>query len=322
MGSPAFAVPALSLLAERPDLCHIVAVVTQPDKAAGRGRKLFPSAIKTAAEARGIPVLQPTKMRSPQTTADLAAFKPDIMVVAAYGRILPKTLLDLPPLGCINIHASLLPKHRGASPIAHAILANDEEAGVGIMQMDEGLDTGAVFAERSISIAPDDTAFTLTIKLAELGATLLADTLPAILNGSLKAIPQSSTGMSYAPLLTKQDGRLDFTLGAEELSRRIRAFSPWPGSFCFLGRAEAEGARQRVQVLTAEVVPGIPNGVSGTVVNCDKQGIVVCCQHSLLRLTTIKPAGKKAMAGGAWVAGRGVRVEDRFFGADTESEST
>jgi methionyl-tRNA formyltransferase len=279
----------------------VVAVVTQPDRPAGRGRKLTPNPVKIAATARDIPVLQPTKMRSPQTREALAAQRPDLAVVAAYGRILPPALLTVPRLGCINVHASLLPRHRGASPIAHAILAGDERVGVCIMGMEEGLDTGPVFSRVEVPVGPGDTCGSLTDTLAERGAALLLDTLPGILAGSIDPVPQDDVGATYAPLLEKQDGALDFGGAAEALCRRVRAFNPWPGAFAFKGDL-------RVLVLDAEACDGA--GDPGRVVEAGGGGVVVACGAGALRLLEVKPAGKKQMPAASWAAGRGIGVGD------------
>jgi len=303
MGTPGFAVPALTALAERPDLCEVVGVVTQPDRPSGRGRKLTASPVKIAAQARNIPVLQPTKMKIPQTASDFSDLRADIAVVAAYGRILPPALLQTPRLGCINIHASLLPRHRGASPIAHAIMAGDKTTGVGIMQMDEGLDTGPVFSTREVSIEAEATCGSLTVELAQLGAELLIETLPSIVDGSLVAAPQSNEGMTYAALLKKSDGALNLASPAQELERRIRGLNPWPGCFVFKGE-------QRVQVLRAVLAD--VDAAAGLVTQADAEGICVACGQGGLRLLEVKPAGKKAMQASAWVAGRGIKAGDRF----------
>lgn len=303
MGTPAFAVPSLIALAERPDLCQVHAVITQPDRPAGRGRKLTASPVKVAAEARGIPIIQPTKMKTEQTYQSLAAFKPDLMVVAAYGRILPASLLELPRLGCINVHASLLPKYRGASPIAHAIMAGDKQAGVGIMQMDVGLDTGDVHHEAAIALRDDHTRGTLTVELAELGAKALIDCLPAILNGTSQAVAQDESASSYAPLLKKQDGLLDFNLDAETLWRRTRGLSPWPGAFAYLSEKRC---------LFAEVLPVEGSGMPGQIIEANSNGITIACGKGALLVTQVRPAGKKLMQASAWVAGRGVSVGQHF----------
>lgn len=301
MGSPGFAVPAFTALCERPDLCEVVGVVTQPDKPAGRGQKLTSSAIKIAADARRIPVLTPTKLKPPESLEAFAAMQPDLAVVAAYGRILPKAWLVTPKLGCVNLHASLLPRWRGASPINHAILHGDAQSGVGLMHMDEGLDTGAVYAERAVVIASDETTLSLTIKLGELAAKLLIDSLPALFGQSLVAHPQSLEGVTYAPILKKEDGALDFGQPAQELQRRVRAMNPWPLAFTHKGDA-------RVQVLKARTLP--TSGTPGVVLAAGPDGVVVATTEGSLVLDEVKPAGKGAMAAAAWAAGRGVVVGD------------
>ncbi|MEZ4270658.1 MAG: methionyl-tRNA formyltransferase [Myxococcota bacterium] len=222
-------------------------------------------------------------------------------MVAAYGRILPQALLNLPRLGCINVHASLLPKHRGASPITHAILAGDREVGVSIMQMDAGLDTGPVISTRAITAPQTATCGNLTIALAELGAKLLIETLPSILSETAEATPQEDAAATYAPLLNKEDGRLDFSLDAAQLLRRIRALSPWPGAYTY---KEA----QRIQVLRASLAT--QKGPPGKVIAADKQGVCVGCAKNSVLLQEVKPAGKKAMSAASWVAGRGIASGD------------
>jgi methionyl-tRNA formyltransferase len=226
-GSPAFAVPSLQVAAAATQLC---AVVSQPDRPAGRGQASSAPAVKLAAQALGVPIFQPEKVRTPETLATLAAFEADIFIVVAYGRVLPQTLLDLPRLGPFNVHASLLPKLRGAAPVQWAIINGDHETGVSIMRMEAGLDTGPVAALRGLPIADDDTAGTLSIKLAELGAGLLRETLPAIASGALTLTPQAESAHTLAPLLSKIDGRLDFRQPARRVSAQARGVDPWPGA--------------------------------------------------------------------------------------------
>ena len=305
-GSPGFAVPSLTALCERPDLGEVVAVVSQPDRPQGRGRQLAACPTRIMAQARGIPSLSPTKLRDGQFAAALAALAPDLAVVAAYGRILTPALLAIPRLGCVNVHASLLPRHRGASPIAHAILADDAQIGVCIMQMDAGLDTGAVLARRGEALTATATAAELTVHLAEVGASLLLATLPDILAGRAGANPQPDAGATYAPLLQKRDGLLDFAEDAQVLARRIRAYDPWPGTRTSLhgqplgilrGRADASGP-------TPTVV--------GQVLVAGPEGVAVACGRGRLWLEQVRPAGRRPMSAAAWVAGRGVAVGDQF----------
>ncbi|MEI6291398.1 MAG: methionyl-tRNA formyltransferase, partial [Chloroflexota bacterium] len=227
MGSPDFAVPALRLLAGGYSVCG---VVTQPDRPSGRGMTLTPPPVKSAALGLGIPVIQPEKLREPEALALLQAWAPDLIVVAAFGQILRQNVLDLPRYGCINIHASLLPRHRGAAPIQAAILSGDDKTGVTIMKMDAGLDTGPMLLAREIPIQADDTGGSLFEKLSSLGGELLMEALPRYLAGELKPVPQPEAGMTYFGMIKKEDGLLDPAVPAVELERKVRAFSPWPGT--------------------------------------------------------------------------------------------
>src|SRR5215212_3550298 len=228
MGSPNFALPSLQALNQQ---YQVVGVVTQPDSASGRGRSLNAPPVKLLAQELGFPVIQPEKLRQPEAMEQLRAWNPDLIVVAAFGQILRKDVLDLPPFGCINVHASLLPRWRGAAPINAAILHGDEETGITIMKMDVGLDTGPILSQRAIRLTQEDTAGSVFETLSPLGAGLLIETLPDYLSGKIEPVPQPEEGMTYAPMLKKEEGQLDFTHPAEELERRIRAFNPWPGAF-------------------------------------------------------------------------------------------
>lgn len=233
MGSPDFAVPSLHALV---DAGHDVAgVVTQPDREAGRGRKFVPPAVKLAAEALGLPVLQPRSMRRPEAVDGLAALQPDLIVVAAFGQILRRNVLDVPARGVLNVHASLLPRWRGASPVTAAILAGDEQTGVSVMLLDEGLDTGPVLSMRSTPIEDTDSGGSLTTTLAEMGASLLVETIPGWLDGSIQATPQDETHATYAPRIGKESGRIDWSQPATQIWRQVRAYNPWPGAFTSYG---------------------------------------------------------------------------------------
>ncbi|HEX2997997.1 MAG TPA: methionyl-tRNA formyltransferase, partial [Anaerolineales bacterium] len=223
MGSPDFSLPTLRALAEHYDL---IGVVTQPDRASGRGRELKPPSVKLLAQELNLPVIQPEKLKQPEAMEQLRLWNPDLIVVAAFGQLLRKDVLELPPFGCINVHASLLPRWRGAAPINAALLHGDEETGVTIMKMDVGLDTGPTLSRRAIRLTPDDTAGSVFETLSALGAELLIETLPDYLSGKLQPVPQTDEGTTYAPMLKKEEGRLDFTHAAEELERRVRAFNP------------------------------------------------------------------------------------------------
>ena len=300
MGTPRFAVPTLKALAEA---YEVVGVVTQPDRPAGRGRDLHQSAVKREAVARDLPVFQPRTLRTPEAVAQLAARKPEVIVVAAFGQILTEEVLDLPPHGCLNVHASLLPRWRGAAPVAAAILAGDEVTGVTIMKMDPGLDTGPIVAQREEPIRPDDTRATLTERLSIVGAELLVETLPGYLAGDLEPRPQDEDEATFAERLQKEDGRLDWSRPAIVLDRKIRAFSPWPGTFTFW-----EG--RRLKVIEASPVPEWEGEASpGTVVEVQdgsppESYAAVATGDGALRLEEVQLAGKRAMAIGPFLRGR------------------
>lgn len=248
-GTPHFAATALQALLDSPH--EVVGVLSQPDRPAGRGRKLTASPVKSLAIAHGVPVQQPSSLREAAAVTELASLSPDVMVVAAYGLLLPATVLDLPPMGCLNIHASLLPRWRGAAPIHRALLAGDEQSGVCIMRMDEGLDTGDVLLERRVSLSSTETSASLHDTLAALGAEALIDALGGYCLGELQPSPQSTQGVTYAAKLAKGEARLDFSESAIALDRRIRAFNPWPV-------AETSLAGHRVRVWNSSLGPQAP----------------------------------------------------------------
>jgi methionyl-tRNA formyltransferase len=283
MGTPEFAVPSLHVLLKT---TRVAGVVTQPDRPAGRGQKLIESPVKRIAREAGVPFIQPQKLREPEVMATLNAWQPDLIVVAAFGQILKPAVLDLPPHGCLNVHASLLPRWRGAAPIAAAIAAGDAETGITLMQMDAGLDTGPMLAKCVEPIQPVDTTATLTERLAARGADLLSEKLTAYLAGELPPQPQDDAQATYAPQLKKEDGHLDFTRSAAELERRVRALTPWPGAFA-LWRG------QPVKILRAAVADQA-RGEPGEVVSL-AEGVAVACTQGALRLLEIQPAGKRAM---------------------------
>jgi methionyl-tRNA formyltransferase len=294
MGTPEFAVPTLEALAEAQ---QVVGVVTQPDRPAGRGRELRLSPVKQAALARDLPLFQPQTLRTPEALKQLEDWKPDVIVVAAFGQILRQNVLDLPPYGCLNVHASLLPRWRGAAPIARAILEGDTETGVTIMKMDAGLDTGPILAQREEPIHPNDTAGTLSERLARLGADLLIETLPAYLSGNLVPQPQPQKGATCAAQLRKEDGLLDWSHPAVELDRQARAFTPWPGAFTTL-------RGQRLKVLKATPLPDWQgDGPPGTIVAL-ADGCAVTTGRGALRLEQVQLAGKRPMDIEAFLCGQ------------------
>ncbi len=285
MGTPEFAVPALRKLIETQE---VVGVVTQPDRPAGRGKKLRPSPVKTAAEQAGIPVYQPKSLRSEEAAEPLRRWEPDMIVVAAFGQILRPHVLDLPPHGCLNVHASLLPRWRGASPIQHAILAGDKETGITLMQMDVGLDTGPMFVQQAIPIWPDETAASLHNRLAELGAAMLGEYLDDILNGRILPTPQNNALSTYAPMIKKENGRLDWEQTSAQLDRHIRAMTPWPGAF-------TTWQGQNLKVLAARLVDGrLPKGAPGQVVGYGETAVILT-QDGGLEPQQLQLAGKRAM---------------------------
>lgn len=286
-GTPDFAARHLAALLSSDH--EVVAVYTQPDKPAGRGQKLTASPVKELALAHNLPVYQPASLRNEEAQAELASLGADLMVVVAYGLILPKTVLDTPRLGCINVHGSLLPRWRGAAPIQRAIWAGDAETGVTIMQMDVGLDTGAMIRKVSCPIAADETSTSLYDKLAELGPQALVDTVDVMAAGNTTAEPQDDALANYAQKLSKEEARIDWTMDAVAIERCIRAFNPWPISWC-------EVAGQTIKVWQAEVIEHEHGQSAGTLLKADKQGIDIATGKGVLRLLTLQPPGKKAMS--------------------------
>ena len=305
MGTPDFAVPALKALIREGYL--VTAVVTQPDKPKGRGKILMPSPVKEVALEYGIPVLQPRRVREEGFFEILQQYGPDLIVVAAFGQIIPVSVLELPEFGCINIHASLLPKYRGAAPIQHAILDGEKETGVTIMQMGEGLDTGDILTQKIIPIRDTDTAGSLFDILAEEGAELLVRTLPSVFDGTVvrEKQPEEST-TAYASMIRKEQGILDFGRTARELERHIRGMDPWPGAFTHLN-----GKTLKVWKAFAEPdAKAWPDGAraeAGTILSADKDGIRIACADGALLLKEIQLEGKKRMETDAFL--RGFHIE-------------
>lgn len=303
MGTPAFAARSLRALKEAGH--DIVLVLTQPDREKGRGKKIQMSPVKELALEYGLEVFQPQRIKAPEAVERLRECGADIFVVAAFGQILSKEILDLPRFGCINIHASLLPKYRGASPIQWAILEGEEITGVTIMRMDEGLDTGDMISSRKVSITVDDTGESLTDRLAEEGAALLLETLPLIEGGSAPYEPQDPDHASYARILNKEDGRLDFSRPARELDRLIRAFNPWPGAFTMLG-----GRMLKIwnaEPVESHEVPSDNGCVCGTIIRVEKDSFDILTSDGALRVFQLQSEGKKRMSTADFL--RGCKIE-------------
>lgn len=291
MGTPHFAVPILTQLIAHHE---VIGVVTQPDRPAGRNQQVQASPVKEVASTAGIPIFQPEKLRRPEAITELRKWQPDVYVVAAFGQILPQAVLDIPRMGSINVHASLLPRWRGAAPIQAAIRAGDNESGVTIMKMDAGLDTGPILSMRAIALSERETGASLHDKLSELGATLLIETLPGYLDGSVQPRPQPDEGITYAPTIKKEEGRLDWTQPAQVLERLIRAFTPWPGTFSLWNG-------QPLKVLAAEVDPG--QAEPGKVIR-HGDGAAVGTGKDLLVLKEVQLAGRKAMPASEFIRGQ------------------
>ncbi|RJE91374.1 methionyl-tRNA formyltransferase [Paenibacillus sp. 1011MAR3C5] len=304
MGTPDFAVPSLQLLISGG--YEVVAVVTQPDRPKGRKKTLTPPPVKEAALSFGIPVLQPERMRNPEAVAALAEYKPDLIVTAAYGQILPKAVLELPRLGCINVHGSLLPKYRGGAPIQRSIMNGEPETGVTIMYMAEGLDTGDMISRVALPILDEDTSGTMFEKLSAAGAKLLGETLPSIMDGSAKAVPQVEADATYAPNLSREDERLDWSKPARALFNQVRGLSPMAGAFTYLnGEVFKVRACEALQERSGNAEPG-------EIIAADAEGIVVQTGEGRLRLKEIQPAGKRVMAVSEWIKGARIEPGTRF----------
>jgi methionyl-tRNA formyltransferase len=295
MGSPEFAVPILQALAKN---YPVAGVVTQPDRASGRGRAMTPPPLQLLAQELSIPTIQPLKLHQPEAMEQLRLWQPDIIIVAAFGQILRPAVLDLPPYGCLNVHASLLPRWRGAAPIQAAILHGDEQTGVTIMHMDPGVDTGPLLSQRALPIMAEDTAATLSERLAGLGASLLLETLPAYLEGELTPQAQDNAQATYAPMLKKEDGELDFNQPASDLARKVRAFNPWPGAY-FTWHGQALKIHRATAILANELAflaaPGhymLHHGLPA-----------IATSGGLLVLDELQLPGKKALPGKVFLQG-------------------
>jgi methionyl-tRNA formyltransferase len=297
MGTPQFAVPVLEALVKAGHEVRLV--VTQPDRPKGRSGKPVPPPVKALAEALGLPVFQPEKVRRPEAIEEIRKADPDAMVVAAFGQILPKALLEIPRLGNFNVHASLLPKYRGAAPVNWAIVNGEAETGVTIMLMDEGLDTGAMLTTAVEPILPEDTAETLTAKLSRVGAELIVKALAEFEAGMLKPVSQDNSQATYAPILKKGLGKIDWAKPAREIERTVRGLDPWPGSFTYL-------AGKMLHIWKAKVAPTRllePPSPAGKVISADKGGIIVAAGEGALIIEEIQPEGGRRMKAYEYLAG-------------------
>jgi len=286
-GTPDFAATALKALIQAGH--ELVGVYSQPDRPAGRGRKLMPSPVKQVALEAKIPVFQPQSLKAVDAQQELASLEPDVMVVAAYGLILPKAVLDIPRLGCLNIHASLLPRWRGAAPIHRAIAAGDTETGITIMQMNEGLDTGDMLLKAATPIHPDDTGGSLHDRLADLGGEAIVKALETLASGELTAEPQDHSQACYAHKLSKNEGHIDWHRSADDIERLVRAFNPWPGTYTDL-------EQQRIRIHGAQAISEHSRQTPGTVLNREREGIDIACGSGTLRVTRVQLPGTRAQS--------------------------
>lgn len=296
MGTPDFAVPSLDALLRSEET--VVGVVTQPDKPKGRGHEMTFSPIKQGALGAGVPILQPAKMKDPAFLEALKAWQADLIAVAAFGRILPQVILDLPPKGCVNVHASLLPKYRGAGPIQWAIINGERETGITTMLMDAGMDTGAILLQERVPIEPDDTAGTLSAKLAAVGGRLLVETIRQLKAGTLKAQPQDHSQATMAPLLQKEDGLIDWKLSAVQIANRVRGLSPWPGAFTFADQ-------ERWTIWRARAFPeaSAHDAPPGTIIAATKEALHVATGAGTLAIMELQPANSRRMTVQQYLAG-------------------
>lgn len=305
MGTPEFACPTLRTLIERGE--QVVAVVTQPDRPKGRGQQTLPPPVKVVALEHGIPVLQPVKVRLPESIEEIRALEPDLVVVVAFGQILPKALLDIPKKGCINVHASLLPRYRGAAPLNWCIVNGETETGVTTMMMDVGLDTGDMLLKRATPIDPDEDTQSLHDRMSALGAELLAETLDRLVAGDLVPEKQDDALTCYAPMMKKEDGLIDWTRSAQSIKNQVRGMTPWPGAYSTL-----DGRFLKVY----RVQTAANSGVAGTVLSAGRDGIEVACGEGSLLIRELQLEGKKRMAAGDFLAGYKVQPGTPLGGRD------
>jgi methionyl-tRNA formyltransferase len=303
MGTPEFAVPTLQALIDSPD--EVITVICQPDRKKGRGKKLSPPPVKILAEQAGIPVLQPTAIRTDDFLETIRALRPDLIVVTAYGRILPGSLLNLPPLGTINVHGSLLPKYRGAAPIQWAVIRGESETGVTIMQMDEGMDTGDILLPVTLPIGENDTSGSLFDKLSRVGGKALVKAIGMLKEGKLVPVKQDNSLATEAPMLNKEMGHLDWNKEAHELHCLIRGLDPWPSAYGFL-------TEKRFRFFKPQVITGAVQEAAGTLCRADKEGILIATGRDYLLIREIQPEGKKRMTVQSCLCGMQLPVGEKF----------
>lgn len=299
-GTPEFAVPPFRSLLHSEH--RVLTVVTQPDRQKGRGRHVSSCPVKAEAEMMGLKILQPLKVRDDVFIAELKAESPDAIVVVAYGQLLPSAILGMPKYGCINVHASLLPRYRGAAPINWAIINGEKKTGITTMLMDEGMDTGPLLLQYETDIASSDTAGSLSHRLSELGADVLLKTLQGIEDGSVRPVPQAGEA-TYAPILKKNDGLIDWTMSAQQICNRIRGMDPWPGAFSFLGK-------ERIKIISAVPEEGV--GVPGVIEEASKDLLVIGTGSGLLQVLKIQPEGRAVMTVYAFLQGRKITSGLKF----------
>ena len=306
MGTPAFAVPSLEALDVSDH--EVVGVVTQPDRPQGRGQAVVPCPVKELALAKGLPVSQPEKIKSPEFLRQLSDWKPDVIAVTAFGRILPKAILDLPPMGCVNVHGSLLPAYRGAAPIQWALIHGDRETGITTMVMDEGMDTGAVLLQQTLPIEPEDTALELGVRLAKVGGALLVETLTRLAERSVVPRAQDHSRATVAPLLKKEDGVIDWTQPATKIANRIRGLSPWPGSFTFHHDHRLIIRKGHVD---AQSGPGGSDGQQpGTILAVGPKSFWVQTGEGRIEVLEVQPANKNRMSVEQFLQGYALRTQE------------
>jgi methionyl-tRNA formyltransferase len=303
MGTPRFALASLQMLIDRAE--SILGVVTQPDRPAGRGQQVVESPVKNLAARQGLAVYQPRNVREDQFIVQMQTLAPDLVVVVAFGQILPRAILDIPPLGCVNVHASLLPAYRGAAPINWALINGETVTGVTIMALDEGMDTGDILLQKPVSILPDDTAATLHDRLAESGAALLGEALEQLRDGGWTRIAQNHARATYAPLMKKEDGRIPWSKSAREIHNQVRGMNPWPGSFTFF-------RGKLLKIYHADFLEKSADAAPGTITALRDTGIEVATGSGTLVIQELQIEGKKRMPAQEFIQGQGIKVGEEF----------